>query len=194
MADASNGSGLREHVLVFTQFLRNPRTVGAVVPSSQVLARAVVRHLPSDQPIRLVELGPGTGALTGALADHIAPIVGRIAKILLPLAIVVLLAAAWRGIWDAIGDGTILAIVLFVVIGMVVGHLLGRPERGNSVGLALATSCRHPAIALTIASANFPNQHFAGTILLYVLVSALIGVPYVMYMHRCEVPAPTPKT
>ena len=124
-------------------------------------------------------------------ADHIAPMVGRIAKILLPLAIVVLLAAAWRGIWDAIGDGTILAIVLFVVIGMAVGHLLGRPERGNSVGLALASSCRHPAIALTIASANFPNQHFAGTILLYVLVSALIGVPYVMYMHRCEVPAPT---
>jgi phospholipid N-methyltransferase len=73
MADASNGSGLREHVLVFTQFLRNPRTVGAVSPSSQVLARAVCRHLPSDKPVRLVELGPGTGALTGALNDHIAP-------------------------------------------------------------------------------------------------------------------------
>ena len=73
MADASNGTGLREHVLVFTRFLRNPRTVGAVAPSSQTLARAVVRHLPSDLPVRLVELGPGTGALTGAIADHIAP-------------------------------------------------------------------------------------------------------------------------
>ncbi|MCC8361548.1 bile acid:sodium symporter [Lysobacter sp. A6] len=127
-------------------------------------------------------------------ADHIAPMVGRIAKILLPLAVIVLLAAAWRGIWDAIGDGTILAIVVFVGIGMAVGHLLGRPDRGHSIGLALASSCRHPAIALTMASANFPDQHFAGTILLYVLVSALMGLPYVMYMHRCEAPAAAPKT
>lgn len=121
------------------------------------------------------------------VADWLTPIVGRIAKILLPLAIVALLAAAWRGIWDAIGDGTLLAITIFVVVGMVVGHLFGRPERGHSVVLGLATACRHPAIALTIASANFPQVQFVGTILLYVLVSAIIGVPYVMYMHRCEV-------
>lgn len=73
MADASNGSGLPEHVLIFTRFLRNPRTVGAVAPSSRALARAMVELLPSDRPVRLVELGPGTGALTGALADHLAP-------------------------------------------------------------------------------------------------------------------------
>jgi BASS family bile acid:Na+ symporter len=123
------------------------------------------------------------------VAQWLSPIVGRIAKILLPLAVVALLAAAWRGMWDAIGDGTLLAITMFVVIGLVVGHLFGRPERGHSVVLGLASACRHPAIALTIATANFPEVHFVGTILLYVLVSAIIGVPYVMYMHRCEVPA-----
>jgi phospholipid N-methyltransferase len=73
MADGSNGSGLREHVLILSRFLRNPRTVGAVSPSSQVLARAMCERLPAGRPIRLVELGPGTGALTGALADHLAP-------------------------------------------------------------------------------------------------------------------------
>jgi phospholipid N-methyltransferase len=72
MADA-NGSGLREHVLIFTRFLRNPRTVGAVSPSSRALADAIVTLLPSDTPTRVVELGPGTGALTGAIADHLAP-------------------------------------------------------------------------------------------------------------------------
>jgi phosphatidylethanolamine/phosphatidyl-N-methylethanolamine N-methyltransferase len=73
MADASHGSGLREHVLIFTRFLKNPRTVGAVSPSSRTLARSMMKLLPADIPIRLVELGPGTGALTGALADHLAP-------------------------------------------------------------------------------------------------------------------------
>jgi BASS family bile acid:Na+ symporter len=122
-------------------------------------------------------------------AAKLAPIVAMIAKILLPLAVIALLAAAWRGIYDAIGDGSILAIVAFVLIGLAVGHFMGRPERGHSTVLGLATACRHPAIALTIASANFPHLHFVGTILLYVLVSAIVCVPYVMFMHRCEVQA-----
>ena len=32
------------------------------------------------------------------------------------------------------------------------------------------SACRHPAIALTIAAANFPGQRFEGTILLYLVV------------------------
>jgi BASS family bile acid:Na+ symporter len=120
-------------------------------------------------------------------AAKLAPIVAMIAKVLLPLAVIALLAAAWRGIWDAIGDGSVLAIVAFVLIGLAVGHFLGRPDRGHSTVLGLATACRHPAIALTIASANYPHMQFVGTILLYVLVSAIVCVPYVMFMHRCEV-------
>ncbi|KGQ19427.1 Sodium dependent transporter [Lysobacter dokdonensis DS-58] len=127
-----------------------------------------------------------------ALAARLSPIVRRVANILLPLSVVVFLAAAWRGIWAAVGDGTIFAIALFVGIGLAVGHWFGRPERGHSIVLALASACRHPAIALTIASANFPDLHFGGTILLYVLVSALVGMPYVLWQRRAECP-PTPK-
>ena len=46
---------------LFTRFLRNPRTVGAVAPSSQTLARAVVRHLPSDKPRAAGRAGTGHG-------------------------------------------------------------------------------------------------------------------------------------
>jgi BASS family bile acid:Na+ symporter len=126
-------------------------------------------------------------------ADRITPIVGRIAKILLPLAVVTLLAGAWRGIWEAVGNGTLLAITVFVVAGLALGHWFGRPERSHSVVLALATACRHPAIALTLASANSPDLNFVGTILLYVLVAAIVGVPYVMWQRRAECPpAPPP--
>jgi bile acid:Na+ symporter, BASS family len=67
---------------------------------------------------------------------------------------------------------------VFVVIGLLVGDLFGRPVREHSVVLALSTACRHPAIALSIASANFPNEHFVGTILLYILVNVVVGTVY----------------
>jgi len=67
----TNGSGLREHVLLFTRFLKSPRTVGAVSPSSLAVAQAIARVLPPAGPLRVVELGPGTGALTGSIMDRI---------------------------------------------------------------------------------------------------------------------------
>ena len=66
-------TGLREHMLMASRFLRNPRTVGAVSASSRALAEAMVAGIPTDRPVRVVELGPGTGAFTGAIVDRIAP-------------------------------------------------------------------------------------------------------------------------
>ena len=73
MADVSNGNGLREHMLLFSRFLRNPRRVGALAPSGPELAREMVTRLPTDEAITVVELGPGTGALTGAIVDRLHP-------------------------------------------------------------------------------------------------------------------------
>ena len=71
MADVSNGNGLREHMLLFSRFLRNPRRVGALAPSGPELAREMVSGLPTDESVTVVELGPGTGALTGAIVDRL---------------------------------------------------------------------------------------------------------------------------
>lgn len=45
-------------------FLASPRTVGAILPSSDRLARAMVHGVRLDADDTLLELGPGTGALT----------------------------------------------------------------------------------------------------------------------------------
>jgi phospholipid N-methyltransferase len=66
-------TGLREHVLLFSRFLRSPRTVGAVTPSSRAVADAIVEHVDFGQPSRIVELGPGTGALTGPIVERMGP-------------------------------------------------------------------------------------------------------------------------
>jgi phosphatidylethanolamine/phosphatidyl-N-methylethanolamine N-methyltransferase len=73
MRDASNGTGIREHVLLFTRFLRSPRTVGAVTPSSRAVGEAMVSSVDFSQPLRIVELGPGTGALTAPIVERLRP-------------------------------------------------------------------------------------------------------------------------
>lgn len=73
MAEVPNGTGLREHVLLFSRFLRSPRTVGAVTPSSRAVGEALVAHIDFSRPARLVELGPGTGALTAPIVEKLGP-------------------------------------------------------------------------------------------------------------------------
>lgn len=48
----------------FAAFLRSPSTVGAVLPSSAHLARAMLAGHDFDRARVIVELGPGTGAFT----------------------------------------------------------------------------------------------------------------------------------
>lgn len=71
MADSSNGTGLREHVFLFSRFLRSPRTVGALTASSRALAEAMVDGLDLRAACRIAELGPGTGALTATIVDRL---------------------------------------------------------------------------------------------------------------------------
>jgi phospholipid N-methyltransferase len=52
-----------------THFLRHPRQVGAVWPSSRFLAAAMVEGLAVGPGETVVELGPGTGAFTEAILN-----------------------------------------------------------------------------------------------------------------------------
>lgn len=72
MSDGHPG-GLREHMLMASRFLRNPRTVGAVSASSRAMAQTMVAEIPTDRPVKVVELGPGTGSFTRAIVERIAP-------------------------------------------------------------------------------------------------------------------------
>jgi phosphatidylethanolamine/phosphatidyl-N-methylethanolamine N-methyltransferase len=62
-------SQTKETELFFRQWLRSPKSMGAVIPSSRVLARAVteaVRWAPGEH---VIELGAGTGAISQGLID-----------------------------------------------------------------------------------------------------------------------------
>lgn len=64
--------------LLLRMWLRNPRHVAALAPSSQGLGRLMAKHVPPHGERFVVELGAGTGAVTQALLaagvsrDHLA--------------------------------------------------------------------------------------------------------------------------
>ena len=63
----------QDHWLFLTNFRKSPRTVGAIAPSSQRLARTMLDGLDLGPAVRVVELGPGTGAVTGEIVRRLSP-------------------------------------------------------------------------------------------------------------------------
>jgi phosphatidylethanolamine/phosphatidyl-N-methylethanolamine N-methyltransferase len=60
--------------LAEVQFIRSwldkPLTTGAVMPSGKMLARTMARYVDAKINGPVIELGPGTGAVTDALVEH----------------------------------------------------------------------------------------------------------------------------
>jgi len=64
--------GLRflDEVAFIRHWIDKPLSMGAVTPSSKVLARAMARYVDVDAPGPVIELGPGTGPVTQALVER----------------------------------------------------------------------------------------------------------------------------
>ena len=62
---------MKESLLFFFNFIRHPKSTGAVFPSSRRLAEVMVEDAGLDTAATVVELGPGTGAFTGAIAERL---------------------------------------------------------------------------------------------------------------------------
>ena len=158
----------------------------------EIAAGAVVRVILISTLLPLAA-GIVVGSVMPGLATWIEAPLALIAKVLLMLLLVVLLVAIAPALLALIRDPTVvIAIVLFLAVGLAVGHVLGGPNPNNSVVLALSTACRHPAIALSIAAANFPEERFDVIILLYMILGAIAAVPYLAWHRRRSRMAPLP--
>jgi phosphatidylethanolamine/phosphatidyl-N-methylethanolamine N-methyltransferase len=58
---------LNATTLFLQECLTSPRQIGAVLPSSKNLGRAMARWVPTDKSCYALELGPGSGSITEAL-------------------------------------------------------------------------------------------------------------------------------
>ena len=61
---------LDDEVRFLRSWIEKPLHMGAVMPSGRVLARTVAQYVDVNSSGPVVELGPGTGAITNALIEH----------------------------------------------------------------------------------------------------------------------------
>ena len=64
---ASKPGFLKSNLSFISQFLKNPKEIGAILPSSPMLGKTMAGFVPDYEDRYVVELGPGTGPITKAL-------------------------------------------------------------------------------------------------------------------------------
>ena len=131
-------------------------------------------------------LGMGTARWAPQAAPRLAALADRVGGVLLLLGGVLLILLRGPAILGVIGQGTLGAIAAVVIAGLLIGHALGGPDPRTRGVLASATIYRHPAIALILASGSGmqPEDGVIGTVLLYMLVSLLLSMPYERWRRR----------
>lgn len=71
----SSFPGGSEKKVFLKKYLVNPVSMGSITPSSRYLSREIARLVESLETTRIVELGPGTGALTNYLHSRAPTVV-----------------------------------------------------------------------------------------------------------------------
>src|SRR5262245_55271389 len=61
---------LDDEVRFLRSWIEKPLHMGAVMPSSRILARVMAEYVDADKTGPVIELGPGTGAITNGLIQR----------------------------------------------------------------------------------------------------------------------------
>ncbi len=162
------------------------------------LALGTQAHFSVGQVAQLVGKTILVPLAAGMLACRLLPKVKHFAPHLLMAGTVLLIAGAlpllfvaWKTIGALSGNGAMLALALFIIAGTAAGHFLGGPAAEDRMVLAIATSSRHPGLALAIARANYPEQGtlVAGAVVIYLIFRLILAVPYLRW-RRHATPGP----
>ncbi len=148
------------------------------------IAPGAVAHLALLTVLAPLAAGMAFRAVVSTIADRIQKRVALIAIALLAVGALAILIAALPEVLALVGNGTIVVIVAFVVVGLAVGHVFAGRDPNDQIVLAISTACRHPAIALAIANATYPQERLVGgAILLYLVLNILVSIPYVRWQR-----------
>jgi predicted Na+-dependent transporter len=118
-----------------------------------------------------------------SFAERIEPRLHRIGNLL----IIVLLAVVLIDVWEVTMDAGVRvwpSIALTTVGALALGHWLGGPEPATRTAVAITSALRNAGLALLVATLNAAPPAITGTVLAYVLVSALLVIPYIMWRRR----------
>lgn len=129
--------------------------------------------------------GIGIRRLAPRAAAAAAGPISTFAMVLLVLSALPVVIQLWPVMTSLLGDGTLLAMVAVALVALAAGHVLGGPSDEDRTVLALACASRHPGIAVTIAALAAPVERLAlPAVVLYLLVSSVVGALYVAWRKR----------
>jgi bile acid:Na+ symporter, BASS family len=130
-------------------------------------------------------VGIGIRAVAPTFSEAVVRPLALVAGALLMLGTLLVLGFAGLGVPALIGNGTVAIMAVYTTVALAAGHVLGGPRMENRTVLAVATASRHPAIAIAIAHANFPEERLApAAVLLFLLVNALVSRVYVTWIRH----------
>jgi BASS family bile acid:Na+ symporter len=118
-------------------------------------------------------------------AERIAGPLARIAGVVLLIGVLCLFAFTLPKTWALMGNGTLIALIAFAIVGLAVGHLFGGPgleERDYACTLnRVSPSCTRACNCRV----NIPEEpRVISAVVLYILVSALLTIPYVAWQRK----------
>jgi bile acid:Na+ symporter, BASS family len=117
------------------------------------------------------------------MASSLGPKIGRAAGVLLFILLVLALIDIAEVVVEA-GPRIVAAIALITLGALCAGHLLGGPEPSTRTAVAISSAARNPGLAFVVAALNSAPPEVNATILVYIVISALTVIPYVLW-RRC---------
>jgi BASS family bile acid:Na+ symporter len=166
---------------------------GALFDLPLTIRPAAIANIVGNGILLPVALGVGVRWLAPVLAEKLVKPTRIVAGVLLISGLIPLVKQAWPSMGAVVDDGTLFAIVGITVIGVAVGHTFGGPSRDARSVLALATACRHPAVAIAVATTMFPNEKLVGAaVLADLFIAAAVTMPYVRMSRRAIPSAEVP--
>lgn len=133
-------------------------------------------------------IGLAVRAMAPEFASKVWRTLYRLSLILVVLAFLPVVVKVWPALSELVGNGTMAVMAIVSVLGIATGHLLGGPDLRDRATLAIASSVRHPGIAMSIAAMHFTDPRVSAAILLFMLVGLVVSIPYTMWIKRHHEP------
>ncbi|MGE4303356.1 MAG: hypothetical protein AB7E24_04905 [Novosphingobium sp.] len=151
---------------------------------------AAITPMQVAMPLFVTVLAPLLAGLAlapmfGDAIPRLSSIMSKIGTALLAVAMIGLIIVLWPAMREVIGQGTLIVLCIMIAAGMAAGYFLGGPANGDKAALSLAAATRHPGVAVAIATHAFPEASLApAAIVLSVILSTILCIPYLRYMSR----------
>jgi BASS family bile acid:Na+ symporter len=114
-----------------------------------------------------------------ARARSLAGLANTVGELVLLAGLVAVLMSHWQDIAAVLSGRTVLCIAAFIAAGLAVGQLLGGSDREERTVLALATSLRHPGVALALADPRSAELALVpAVVVLVILIGAVMIAAY----------------